>query len=217
MRVRAHAMFEYEIIVFSSENARKDLEIIYFRKNRCFASAFEKSDCFIYIGGEEAKLRLHLKNRILEDKPLKCESEQAAAGAMFDAFCKEVLRNTVFNYKRKIKRQFKREIITPDPEQYIDAKDAIIDTYETDHLYIEYEGGVYPLDNETLYQSMLTLPQPLLGVLLLKFWLGMKDAKIAGHFEVTTRTIRSWRSNAIAEIQRWYQKKEVELDNTSRK
>lgn len=65
---------------------------------------------------------------------MNCESEQAAAGAMFDAFCKEVLRNTVFNYKRKIKRQSSREVITPDPEQYISARDAVFDVYETDHL-----------------------------------------------------------------------------------
>ena len=64
MRVRARAMVECETVSFSSEKAQKDLEIIYFRKNGRFASAFEKSDCFIYIGGEEAKLGLHLKNQI---------------------------------------------------------------------------------------------------------------------------------------------------------
>ena len=64
MRVRARAMVECETVSFSSKNALKDLEIIYFRKNGRFASAFEKSDCFIYIGGEEAKLGLHLKNQI---------------------------------------------------------------------------------------------------------------------------------------------------------
>ena len=64
MRVRARAEFESETTGFISKNAQKDLEIIYFRKNGRFASAFEKSDCFIYIGGEEAKLGLHLKNQI---------------------------------------------------------------------------------------------------------------------------------------------------------
>jgi DNA-directed RNA polymerase specialized sigma24 family protein len=151
----------------------------------------------------------------MEDKPLNCESEQAAAGAMFDAFCKEVLRNTVFNYKRKIKRQSSREVITPDPEQYISARDAVFDVYETDHLVIEFEGSIYPLDNEKLHQSMLTLPKNLLGVLLLKFWHGQKDAIIASHFGVSSRTIRQWRSLAIAEIRKWYQEKEVEFSDTS--
>ena len=64
MRVRVRAMVECETVSFSSKKAQEDLEIIYFRKNGRFASAFEKSDCFIYIGGEEAKLGLHLKNQI---------------------------------------------------------------------------------------------------------------------------------------------------------
>lgn len=146
---------------------------------------------------------------------MNCESEQAAAGAMFDAFCKEVLRNTVFNYKRKIKRQSNRELITPEPEQYIDARDAVFDVYETDRLFIRFEGSAYPLDNERLYQSMLTLPQNLLGVILLKFWHGQKDAIIASHFGVSTRTIRQWRSLAMTEIRSRYQKKETEFENTS--
>jgi len=151
----------------------------------------------------------------MEDKPLKCESEQAAASAMFDAFCKEVLRNTIFNYKRKIKRQSNREMLTPDPEQYVSVRDAVFDVYETDHLEIEFEGRIYPLDNEKLYQSMLILPHRLLGVLLLKFWHGQKDAAIAGYFGVTARTVRHWRSLAIAEIRKWYQEKEVESRDTS--
>jgi hypothetical protein len=57
-------MVECDSVSISSEKAQKYLEIIYFRKNSRFASAFEKSDCFIYIGGEEAKLGLHLKNQI---------------------------------------------------------------------------------------------------------------------------------------------------------
>ena len=64
MRVRVRAEFESEATGFISENKQKDREIIYFRENERFASAFQKSNCFIYIGGEELKLRLHLNNQI---------------------------------------------------------------------------------------------------------------------------------------------------------
>ena len=140
---------------------------------------------------------------------MNCESEQAAVGAMFDAFCKEVLRNTIFNYKRKIKRQSNRELITPDPEKYISARDAVFDVYETDHQ------RRHPAQRYTFLDPMLTLPRNLLGVLLLKFWHGQKDAIIANHFGVSTRTIRQWRSLAIVEIRKWYQEKEVETRDTS--
>jgi hypothetical protein len=64
LRVRARAMFGLKTVGFSSNKAQKGIEIIYFRKSDRFVSAFEKSNCFIYIGGEEAKLKLHLKNQI---------------------------------------------------------------------------------------------------------------------------------------------------------
>ena len=52
MRVRARAMFECEIVSFSSKNAQKDLEIIYFRENGGFLSGFGKLDRFGYLGEE---------------------------------------------------------------------------------------------------------------------------------------------------------------------
>jgi DNA-directed RNA polymerase specialized sigma24 family protein len=135
---------------------------------------------------------------------------------MFDAFCKEVLRNTVFNYKKKKKRDLSRELITPDPEEFIDAKDAAVDSYETDHLYINFDGRSYPMDNEKLYQSMLSLPRQFLGVLLLKYWDGMQNVKIAAYFNVTSRTVRNWRNRAIDKIKRWYEERNLEQATISR-
>jgi len=63
LRVRARVMFVCEIVSFSSKNAQKDLEIIYFRKNGRFASAFEKSDCFIYIGEKRQNSYCTLKTK----------------------------------------------------------------------------------------------------------------------------------------------------------
>jgi polysaccharide pyruvyl transferase WcaK-like protein len=52
---------------YSPKYAISNLKIIYFRKLAAFLSAFEKSDCFIYIGGEKASSLQNLNNRILED------------------------------------------------------------------------------------------------------------------------------------------------------
>ena len=52
MRVRARAMVECEIVDFSSKNAQKDLEIIYFHENGGFLSGFGKLDRFGYLGEE---------------------------------------------------------------------------------------------------------------------------------------------------------------------
>ena len=141
---------------------------------------------------------------------MKSESEKAAACAMFDAFCKEVLRNAMIDYLRKNKHLVLHELPVSEPENYHRVTEGTEDQYSTDHLLIEYEGCSYSLDNETLHQAMGSLPQHLLGSLLLKYWQNQKDTKIAKHFGVTTRTIRSWRRRAISEIQRWYEVNRVE-------
>lgn len=148
---------------------------------------------------------------------MKSESEKAAACAMFDAFCKEVLRNAMIDYLRKNKHIVLHELPVAEPENYVAATEGAEDRYSTDLMCIEYAGNAYSLDNETLYQAMRSLPQHLLGGLLLKYWQNHKDTKIAKHFGVTTRTIRSWRSRAVSEIQRWYEVNHVETSCLSSK
>lgn len=64
MIARTSVFVDGGIVGNSLTDAKKVLINIYFRRTECFASAFEKSDCFIYIEGEEAKLGLYLKNLI---------------------------------------------------------------------------------------------------------------------------------------------------------
>lgn len=52
--------------VFKFLNRFKHLKIIYFRKNTCFISAFEKSKRFIYIEGKKAEI-LKTNNAYWED------------------------------------------------------------------------------------------------------------------------------------------------------
>lgn len=140
---------------------------------------------------------------------MKTESEKAAACAKFDAFCKEVLRNAMVDYLRKSKHKVLHEMLVADPENYLGTSERTEDIYSTDRLYIKCGGYSYALDNETLFQAMCSLPLHLLGGLLLKYWQNQKDAKIAKQYGVTTRTIRKWRSQAIFEIQRWYDDNQI--------
>jgi len=43
----------------------------------------------------------------------------------------------------------------------------------------------------------------------------MNDLEIAAHFQISERTVRYWRKNAIAEIKRWYQVNHTKLDYPS--
>ena len=143
---------------------------------------------------------------------MKSESEKAAVCAMFDAFCKEVLRNAVKDYKKKLRFVEKNEFVTADPEKYISADCSAEDHYASDHIYITYRGYDYPLDNDILRKGLERLPPSQLGVLLLTFWRGLKDAQIAEQFGVTTRTVRNRRSRALTNLRRWYKSADSGVD-----
>jgi len=57
-------MVECEIVDFSSKNAQKDLEIIYFHENEGFLSGFGKLSCFSYIGEEYSTFQNFILRRI---------------------------------------------------------------------------------------------------------------------------------------------------------
>ena len=65
--------------------------------------------------------------------------KKAVACAMFDAFCKEVLRNAMIDYLRRRKHISLHELPAAEPEKYLGARELFEDSYTTDQLLIEYE------------------------------------------------------------------------------
>lgn len=147
---------------------------------------------------------------------MKTEYEKAVACEMFDAYCKQILRNALTDYLRKRNNLNEHEIPTADMDTYINTEDETGVRSWVKPLFIEFEGQSYPLENETLQHALSTLSEQYLGVLLLKYWYRMKDLEIASHFQISERTVRYWRKHAISEIKRWYQDNHIKLDYPSR-
>lgn len=147
---------------------------------------------------------------------MKTEYEKAVACEMFDAYCKQILRNALTDFLRKRRHLAEREIPTADMDIYIGNEDEIDKRSWEELLYIKFEGKSYPMENEPLQKALSTLSEQHLGVLLLKYWHRMNDLEIASHFQIGERTVRYWRKSAISKIQRWYLGNKVKLDYPSR-
>jgi len=119
---------------------------------------------------------------------------------MFDAYCKQTLRNALADCLRKKNYLNEHEIPTADMDLYIDTGNEITERSWQSALFIEFEGQHYPLETEALHKVLSTLSERYIGVLLLKYWHRMKDIAIAAHFRVSERTVRYWRRSAIAKI-----------------
>ena len=132
------------------------------------------------------------------------EQEQATRCALFDSFCRTILRNAIRNFNKKNIRLERLEWLSDDPAVYQRAGESVADDYPSDHLYIVYRGRPYILDNETFCRAMRELPEQQLGVLILGYWQGWSDKQIAKIFCVSDRTIRNMRNRAFREIRRWF-------------
>lgn len=124
--------------------------------------------------------------------------------ALFDSYCRTILRNAIRNYTKQLARRDKHEFLTDDPEAFVGVDRLTHDDYKSDHLYVVYRGKRYPLDNEPLYRAMRELSEREIGVLVLSFWLEQTDLEIAEELGVTDRTVRNIRSRAFQKIRGWF-------------
>lgn len=121
---------------------------------------------------------------------------------MFDSFCNTTIDNAVKHYQRKHSILNGREIATS-PE--------IVDEYEgSDGSYrptfhIRVDELSCEVNDETLYNALLTLPKKEMQVLILDFWYLLRDKEIADYLEVTVRTVYNRRIRAFRTIQRFYE------------
>lgn len=132
------------------------------------------------------------------------EQEKAMRCALFDSFCRTILRNAIRNFSKKNARTERWERLSEDPTSYYMVANAIIDDHPSDHLYVVYRGRAYVLDNETLCRAMRELPEQELGVLIMGYWQGWTDRQIAKVYGVSDRTIRNMRNRAFRAIRGWF-------------
>jgi len=96
--------------------------------------------------------------------------------AMFDSFCKTVIRN----YSRTLIR---RKSIRP--ENLDEPIEALLDMWGTRDEYpslsntFVVDGETYSIESDTLYKALVSLPEQQRTVILLDFWDDMTDIEIA--------------------------------------
>ena len=125
--------------------------------------------------------------------------------AMFDSYCKTVLRNESRDIKRTLVRRSKRELAMDEPMQYIFDLISHEDTYPSEQLTLYADRFFCEVYRDTLYDAMQSLPEQQRLVLILGFWYHWTDEKISKHMEVTPRTVYNLRQRAFKIIRSFYE------------
>lgn len=126
--------------------------------------------------------------------------------AMFDSYCKTVLRNASRNIKRTQANCKKHMVMAGEQIQYLFDQQGDEDTYSLYHLTIRVDKFSCVVFSETLHKAMLALPKQQCMVLMLDFWNGWADEKIAKYMQVTPRTVYNLRQRAFKAIRSYFEK-----------
>lgn len=130
--------------------------------------------------------------------------------AMFDSYCKTVLRNESRDIKRALIRRSKRELTMDEPMQYIFDLISHEDTYPSEQLVLYADRFSCEVYSDSLYEAIQSLPERQRLVLILGFWHQWTDEKISKYMEVTPRTVYNLRQRAFQTIRNFYERKRTD-------
>lgn len=132
------------------------------------------------------------------------QSEEEKLQAIFDSYCKTVIRNASRNIHKRYKRQIKNEILVDfSSGGFLDEATQSQES-PSERLFVTYKGQSYPVKSLKLYEMLIQLPPKQLEVIVLKYWCKHTDQQAADLIGVTARTVRNRRTLAQKKIRtRW--------------
>ena len=126
--------------------------------------------------------------------------------AMFDSFCKTVIRNFSRNLKRAAANQSKHFSTGNLSVQYLLDSLTCEDNRPSEQYILYLDKCPCIIENELLYHALESLKENQRTVLLMDFWLGLTDEEISKRLEVTRRTVYNLRIRAFSKIRKYYEK-----------
>lgn len=121
----------------------------------------------------------------------------------FDSFCKTVLRNQARNIYQESQRWQKRfvslEALTPDDL----AKLSSFDNYKAESILFSTFDYEIPIENILIAQAIESLSKRQQDIILLSYFLEMKDVDIATLMSLAKSTVHYHKGNALEELRKF--------------
>lgn len=121
----------------------------------------------------------------------------------FDCFCKTVLRNQARNIYSKNKRELEKFISLEALTQAELNELSILDVYESNYISftaLEYNVSV---EDVLVAQANASLSKKKQDIILLSFFLEMKDIDIASLMNLANSTVHYHKENALKELRKF--------------
>ena len=125
--------------------------------------------------------------------------------AMFESFCVAAIRNFGRNLRRAMRNHQKYDGTGEVSVEYLIGLLSSEDVYASEQFVLDVDGLPCVLENELLYNALLSLPDSERKVILYDFWHDWKDKEISKILEVTVRTVYNLRQRAFKKIRTYYE------------
>ena len=120
----------------------------------------------------------------------------------FDSYCKKVLKHSLINFYRERKRRSEREITFSDMSMRDFAGLAVSDEYFTSEYTFNVLGETINVSDSDLAEALCTLPADRLEIVLMSYFLGMKDREIAEQLNMVRGTICYQRNSSLKKLKK---------------
>lgn len=124
-----------------------------------------------------------------------------------DVYNKKVMRNIRSDYLRKLNIRRKYKIDNYETVEQIFEKQGREGIYLSEHILTDTHGHIGNIINEQLYFAIQRVPDRQREVLILEFWYGIGQTKIAKQFGVSEKAIYNWKQKAFKSIQKFFERR----------
>lgn len=129
----------------------------------------------------------------------------------FDSFCKTVIRNQARNIYEEHKRWQSRfvslEALTPADL----AKLCSMDNYEAECIFFSTLGYEIPIEDILIAQAIESLSKRRQEIILLTFFLDMKEMDIATLLNLAQSTVHYHKENALTDLRKFMEEHSDEI------
>ncbi|MBC1445492.1 sigma-70 family RNA polymerase sigma factor [Listeria welshimeri] len=121
----------------------------------------------------------------------------------FDSYCKKILKNETRNIYKEIERLKKYEISIESLTEKELGKHVIYENnVTTEFLFFVEKIGTVIVTGELIAEAIKLLPKDKQDIILLSYFLGMSDRKIAEKMNLVRRTVSRRRNRALVDLKK---------------
>jgi len=142
---------------------------------------------------------------LLGGEMVKSSTFEEGIQKQFDSLVKRVVRNTVRNYEKQIRRRGKKEIPFSDLPHFDVECMGVLDKYEYDCVSFDVKGATQvKVYNEYLVHALNGLKEKKRNIVLMFYFQDLSDENIAKILDINPSTSFRIRKDSIKEMKKKY-------------